>query len=381
MREIYFSETLVFYDKPYLILCKDSIGVDYICLLVTEDDTKDGFLCVQLSSSRLTKFIIGEIELRDIFVKPEMGEYFFGNSADGDLESVAIQTIGKDQIDDNWYPETGVRFSFRESTDLHVLNESKERNRAIIHCTLSPPEAAIESKISATHLSEAVNLFQSVVKHAYRRTIRDATGDLKEILTKSVNYELEIYGFSPGSFTLLMQSAEKADLVGYSYIARALEILDNLNNEIDDTKKALKIISEYSGHFATTYKNLLKYIIDNEIPLAYEWSMPERKDTSVRRIIPRDAKPLYEAIIEVEDIGVERMRIRGRFSKVDKPNRRWTLDSEEDQKRYSGISETDLAGIVIHSHRYDVICEEYLREDVFGKESTELHLISFQLID
>ena len=188
------------------------------------------------------------------------------------------------------------------------------------------------------------------------------------------NYELEVFAFSEGSFTLHMQTVAPSDLVGYSYISRAMDILDSVNYEIEDTQKALDIVSQYGGHFATAYKELLAFVVENEMPFSYEWTMPSMRDATSARIIPRHAKPLYEALQEKKDIGIEERSFIGRFTKLDEKTGAWRLVSDDDGKEYNGTSEVKLAGLTIETQKYRLRCEEKLEEDrcVTGREYTRL---------
>ena len=76
-------------------------------------------------------------------------------------------------------------------------------------------------------------------------------------------------------------------------------------------------VSQLGGHFATAYKDLLKFISDTESNLEYEWAVPEKQTTTRRRISSVQAKPLYEALIQRTDIGKEMVRLVGKLTKVE----------------------------------------------------------------
>jgi hypothetical protein len=245
-------------------------------------------------------------------------------------------------------------------------------------CTLNPPEAQHESKISVENLIEGIGLYQRVLKYAYQKallSLKRMNDVLREILIAPQNYQLEVTGVSDGSFTIHMQTVADADLLGYSNIARALEIVDAITNNIADTEKAFNIISGYSGHFATAYKDLLKFIIDKGVPFSYEWSMPQFQKGISGKIIPRQAKPLYEVLTKRTEVGIEQKKFVGKFTRLDKSGA-WKLLSEDDQQEYSGTSDLPLAGTVFLTQRYSLICEEKLFVDpITHREIPKLHLI------
>lgn len=384
MRTLSHFETLLYYDGPELFVAQDQLGGCYVCVLVDIGENIDKYLCVPISSGRLDRLIIGDIDLRSIFTSPEIQEEFEGEVIDGNLNQIIIHPLQIDEIPTEWLPEAELFLKLEEFTDNKVVQEALSKQRGIIDITLNPPEALQEPKITADHLSEAMRLFQRLMKFLYRKAIQlYKTGDkyVKESISSPSNYQLEVFGFSPGSFTLHMQTASKVDLLGNANISRALDILDSVNYEIDDPQHAVELISEYKGHFATAYKDLLNFIIETDTPFSYEWSMPSIKETRKAQITPRQAKPLYEAIIKKVDIGKEEKKLTGRFKKVDEDRGTWRLLSETDQIQYSGVSEINLAGIVIDTQKYELFCEEQLEiAEISGKESTKLHLVSFKTV-
>jgi len=381
MKALSYIETLIYYDGPELIIANDQLGIAFVCLLIEVKDDKDRYFCAPLSKGRLHQLIYGEVDLRSIFETSETREYFIGDVIGGDLNHIEVSLIDSSDIHAEWFPEPGLYISKKPVTDNKVVQESVERNRAVVHCVLNPPEASIEAKITVEHLSQAIKLFQRVIRHAYGKAMHNVQGSIKEIVTLPENYELEIFAFSPGSFTLHMQATAQADLLGFSYVSKAFDILDAVNLELDDPQHATEILAQYGGHFVTAYKDLLQFIFDNQMPFAYEWSMPERKESTKTRIIPRQVKPLLEALRERVDIGEEDRRFTGRFTKVDEKLGTWRLFSLDDQREYSGESDIQLAGLIIETQKYELLCVEKLEEERgTGKEIRRLILRSLKIV-
>lgn len=379
MRILIHFETLLYYDGPELITAHDQLGTRFLCLLIDVSDEDDTYVCIPISPGRLKNLMVGQIDLRSVFVNPETAEYFQGVVANGDLERIEAIPISLDALGNAWLPEAELFLEAMQPVDNQVIQESQERQRAVIHCTLNPPEANTESKISAEHLSQAIRLFQRVIRHAYGKALKGMQGNIKSMVSSSENFELEVFAFSPGSFTVHMQAAVPADLVGYSYVARAIDILDSVNFEIDDPVQATKVLAQYGGHFVTAYKDLLQFILETETPIAYEWSMPSKPESTRTRIIPRQVKPLLEALRERVELGEEEVRLVGRFTKVDEKLGTWRLFVSDDKKEYSGESDIQLAGLVIETKIYELSCVEKLEEERgSGKEMRRLILRSYK---
>ncbi|MFH2102588.1 MAG: DUF6575 domain-containing protein [Chloroflexota bacterium] len=372
----------MYYDNPLLIVARDQLGVDHICLLTNMDDSSDCYLCVPVSRGRLNLLRAGELDLRYIFETPETGEFYEGRAVEQDLSNIETRAISKSDVPEDWLPEAGV-FLYTHRTDNFVIQEALERQRAVIHCTLSPPESLEESKITADHLSDAVRLFQRLIRHTYDKSLRERgilRQDDRQKAEAPPNYTLEVFATSPGSFTLHMQTAAPVDMLGYANISRAMEIIDSISQDMDDQQLVVQSLSEYGGHLVTAYKDLLQFVIYTNTSFAYEWAMPSKRESTQVKIVPRLAKPLYEAIVEKIELGKEEISLTGRFTKIDKDSRKWRLVAD-DGKRYTGDSYIDLGGTTIETVRYGINCEEVLEtEPVTGRDRKKLYLISYDVL-
>ena len=74
--KVFLKDILLFYDTPQLFVARDSVGTNYLCMLVEQNSTFDNFACVQISEQKLTHFCSGNIDLRDIFIEPEIKSFF-----------------------------------------------------------------------------------------------------------------------------------------------------------------------------------------------------------------------------------------------------------------------------------------------------------------
>lgn len=379
MRKLSYCDSLVFYDVLLVYIAEDQFTTKYVCTLIEQTEAHDKYLCSPVSNSRLARLLEGSLELRQIYVDPESDEMLVVESPNGELQDLTGRSVFREQILPEWLPQSGFFLHLEKPPNIEVVREAHSRSRAVIHYRLDPPEARTETKISAENLSQATKLIQRLVKHAFRRAVRGLDKEnKKDTMTLSENYQLEVFAFSPGSFTLHMQSAASADLLGYVQISKALEIIDKVTSLATTPDETVNEVSQLGAHFATAYKDVLKFISDTESHLEYEWAVPEKQTTTKRRISSVQAKPLYEALIQRTDIGKEMVRILGKLTKVDEKLRTWRLVNEEDGQEYSGSSEIELAGLIIETQRYEFFCEERLEEERgTGKEFTRLFLLNY----
>jgi hypothetical protein len=286
------------------------------------------------------------------------------------------------RVPPDWLPDYGFFLKLDKPVAIGVLEEAVSRKRAVIQYRLDPPEARTEAKILAENLAQAIKLIQRLVKHAFRRAIRDLGKPLRETLISPENYQLEVLAFRPrGSFNVYMQSSvSSSDLFGQVEISQALEAIDRVVGLSSAPVEAVQKVAELGPHFASAYKDLVKFISDTDTSFEYKWATPDRK-TNRGEITVSQAMPLYTAISERTDIGVETVKLIGKLTKVDEKTRSWRLTSEEENKEIGGTSETDLAGLVIETQRYEFTCEERLEEEKgSGREITKLYLKSFRLL-
>lgn len=379
MRYISYREPLVFYDGLQVYVAEDQFGTKYVCTLVEQSLSFDKYLCAPVSLDRLHSLLYGNFDLREVYASPEVDELFSIDSENGNLDHLNAIAVSANQVPTNWLPQPDFFIRITPPPDIRVVEEAINRSRAIIHCELDPPEALSESKIYAEHLSQATKLIQRLIKHAFRRAIRSYNKELRERLSQEEHYKLEVFAFSPGSFAIHMQSSLPADLLGYAEIEKALEIIDRIASLANIPSATVEQVSHLGGHFASAYKDLLKFITETKTQLAYEWASPGKRTSTRHAISSLQAKPLYDALSEVISIGLEMVTLTGKLTKVDEKLRTWRLISDSDGKEYNGSSEVDLAGLVIMTERYEFCCEERLEEERgTGKEFTKLHLISYK---
>ena len=380
MRELEYSQTLVYYDGPQLLLAHDPLGVAYVCLLEELVEGKATYLCSPVSDGRLHRLLGGDVDLREIYTTPEVPEIFKGIVLEDSLSGIQIKPVSLDALDPSWLPDPGFFLEPALLPDDEVAAEARRRKRAIVNLTLRPPESWAEPKITATNLSQGVRLFQKVITQAYRKAMRTLDAKTRSVVAFTEQYELEVFAFSPGSFTVHMQAAAPADLVNYSQIARALDILDKINAVADQPEQAVNLVAQFGGHFAAAFRTLVRFVVETETPLAYQWSMPSRDDSTRRELPLRYAGPLYDALIERVELGVDVVSLKGWVDKVDVTYGTWRLLDEVTGRPYAGqsLGGVYLAGITTKTQRYEFICEERIEEDpATGRELTKLYLRSF----
>ncbi len=372
MRKLKNQKSLIYYDGLQVFLAEDQFGTRYVCTLANRSDETDIYLCTMISKQNEEDLLLGKIDLAGVYDDPEVETYFTLKSTDEMATRAKVDSILRSEIQSNWLPEKGVYFDFDAKIGSEIVAESVKRQKALINCRLNPPESMIESKIFADNLGRAASLLQKLVKYAFRYAIKDFDSKSKRSLYLDEHYLLEVYGFSPGSFTLNMQSHKDPDLFGYPEVERAFRIIDDIFDSVEDPQQTVAKLSSLGGLLAIAYRDFVKFISETESSVSYEWARPDRNQLYGKSLTHEQAGPLYEALIERQDLGVEKITFTGYLTKVDEKARTWRIVNEEDGREYSGKSDVKLTGLVIQDKIYRLECEEVIEEQKgSGKEITK----------
>lgn len=381
-RPLRHAQTLVYYDGPQLIVATDPVGTKYLCMLTEELEERDKFVCVAVSSTRLTEFKDGTLDLLQIFYNPETGELHEGDvEYSADEFSLAVEPVR--EIPEHWYPQEGFFLAPREDAET-VTAEARVRGKAVINFAFNPPEARDALQIEVQHLASGLQIFQNLLRHAYNKSIRGLNRATRELLSDKINYQMEVFGFSEGSFTVNMQSKLSTnDLLGSVNIEKALRLVDDAVAASSDLDRAMRFLRDNTGHFLTAYRSLLKFVVDNDSPLRYEWATPGFTVDKRSTMSVDVATELYDFLVRQESLTTELVTLIGVVTAIHTDNGSWTLRSEEDDLKYSGKVPPDspirLSGITVLSERYQFDCEERLQEfTATGEEKIERLLLNYK---
>lgn len=106
--KIILKDILLYYDTPQLFIARDNVGTNYLCMLVEQNQEFDIFVCIQMSKEKLTHFSTGHIDLRNVYLEPEIRVYYQVNIANYQSGCYEIVPLEYESIPDQWLPESGV---------------------------------------------------------------------------------------------------------------------------------------------------------------------------------------------------------------------------------------------------------------------------------
>lgn len=369
-------QTLVFYDSPELFLAKDIVGAHYLCLRIKPQGDDFGFLATQLSSDRIAALIAGEVDLREVFLKPEI-ESWWAVSYNSDVDRyVCNRRIEK--VTDDLLPSPGFYIDFGDAFDEVLMSESAQYHNTVIHLTLKDSED--QPSIDLIALAEIAKGFQTTLKNLGKK-LKALKKIEKELITPSA-FNLKAVAVSSGSFRLHLRSEGAVDLLSKNVLDHVLHRFDDMVIKDSTNEDVINAVRPYSGHSVSAYKGLLGKLVKYGVSLNYSWSSPGEERIFKKEIGISYAKHIKEVLETKKDLGVEIVTFVGPLSNIG--DDAWAVNNINDGKVYSGKTSThkQLTGVSYNSTHYELVCEEHTEEnDVSGKESTTYTLQTFRPID
>jgi len=373
MRDIQLLHTLLEYDYPQVFVARDAIGVRYVCMVVDEGECGPVFLCVPVSAQRCIDLLNGKLDLREIYEKPELFEFY--HAAPDDLtQAFNIENAQFNETPQEWLPEPGLVFKYTDE----VLIKAQELNTTVAFASLAVPEASQEARIRSRKLSEFLAIYQGALRNLARAA---AKFNGKAIAKGEEPYETDVFGFCPGSFTVQVRSAESCDMLGENKaLISAFTKLNEFLSLADNPDDAVAFLLDIKGHAASSLISLLSFISENDCPFANTWSTPGMHSSSRSRIRVASAQNVIQRCLLREDIGVEELELTGVVDSAKVSTRTWRIDVGS--VAYSGGvkegSSLNLAGITVGS-RYTFYCEEKIEiVQGTGREVKVISLVRFE---
>lgn len=366
-----------FYDVPHIFSASDAVGCHYLCELVDQTDNALKYVCCPISHGRLKAFRLGEIDLRSIYINPEINDFYECYIGSFDDKHFELIYISSKELSPDYLPDSGFYLSKARTENVKIVEAAKAANKPIFQVTLNPPESKDGSVIYAERLSSFLPAFNSLIKHSYRKVCKQIPRNL-DSLRYEVAHRLKIFEFAKGSFTIFFEPSDIGDFFGSCSSEVSFAKIDELACVLEHPEKSIEVLKRNKGHLVNAYIKVLEFIANNETSVEYAWASPTSPPKG-NKLLHRFALPLLETLKNYEDISTEIIELTGKVIKADTKNCTWTIVNEEDQKEYSGKiisgSAITLEGIIISTQRYKFVCEETIEiVSSTGKEKSSYKL-------
>lgn len=383
MKDISFTNVLLYCDGPQIIEAQDDIGGSYIALLVDDIDGFDRYLICGIHPRKLRDFRVGNADLRSILVDSSTSEWGLVTVTDNAHDLPMSPEARSGPIDAAFLPDEGFFLHETYAIADEALVKAHERNNLVLEVYVEPPESASEHRIHSETLAGLLINIQTLIKHSYRRVVRDLPSELRASLGMQDGYRMDV--FVPavaGSFGIWLESSDShvalgnTDLFSESPLHKALDIVDKFVSHRDDASETIKLARTYKGHLSGSYLRLLKFLKDSNSGLEYRWATPLSSTSKSGSLSIDRVVVLLAALSGVSDLGTEEVELRGTVDKADSTGKSWRI--RDASTIYSGSVKDDgpdLEGIVI-GERYLFKCLEKIEAiEGTGKEQRSLFLI------
>lgn len=358
IKKLKIMQILVYYDIPEIFIATDEVGTKFICLLVDDRDHSFVYISTAISSKKLSNFINGLVDLRELFEYPETSHFYSFNRLTEIIEAIAFNSI---VLPSEYLPDAGFLYKKALQNDNLILNEALEKNNAIVHLAIS--DINDNYSIDTDDFGDIVKLYQIIIENAYKKEITKKSNKNKKEFIIPQNYKLRAFASSQSSFNLHMFSTSQVDLFGNSLIELALLKFEELLQDFDSDDLYIETLRTIKGHTISSFKKLIKKLIDSEIKIKHKWYSLGQENVHTSIVDKTKAIRIYEILNLTEELAEERKSFEGYFVQVDVKKGTWRIHNILDQKEFNGEAKSYLLqGVTVRTEIYKIECIEIIEE-------------------
>ncbi len=363
------EKVLLYYDGPELFVGRDAVDTRYLCMRVEYTPNTLEYISASISKNKLSNFLSGQLDLREFFLHPEKGGWFFLRYEGSEIVATKWEAP---ELPEDFLPETG--FTYEPSTiDPGIAKEVIDSNKAIVHVSVADALNGVANSVELEGLGDVMKIYSKLLDRTYRKSIQLSSLEKyeKKLFLDPSNSKVRAFASSIGSFKIHLYSTASVDLFGKSPIEYGLKKLEEILGDYESESQYISVLRTVKGHTITSLKNLMRVLIDRQIIITHDWSTPNNISTKKISISKPKAERIYRIITMSEELTQEERIFRGIFSRVDDKSGSWRIINEEDGKEYSGNSDPlQLAGIIIRQQLYTLVCEEIIEENTIDEKET-----------
>ena len=333
------TEILEYYEVPQLFIAMDAIGTSYLCLTY-DVDAKGVLKCLSadISKDRLNDFITGHLDLRSIFLEPELFVY------DVEVKGEEVEAKKRDEdLEDTMLPDEGYFLNFAQRENYEMICASREERRTIIRLAFN--HETNNHTLPVDVMTKSLHDFQAIISKAYHKLYKNV----------DENYaNLNVRAAIAASFDLEFVSNEETDLLGGSKIADTLGMIQPLFSDNDDDVADCLV---FFKNAQSNYKSLVKTLSENSVSFKCKWvdSSLELKvsecPVSTNRMIG-----LYSLASSLEQMEDTTETFEGYFFMANTRSGDWKIKTNVGSRPKSGkcYERSLLNGIILYDQMYRV---------------------------
>ena len=378
MKPISFRDTLVYHDGVEVFGAQDSIGGNYIGVMIESQSDRDQYLVAGVNPNRLNEFRAGDIDLKSLLLDTPDDQWYV-TWTKGDFSRPLELTVGEGSICDSGYlPNDGFVLCETPRDDQPLLR-AREENNLVFELRATPPETWNRHRIRMNTLGSLLLQMQMVLRHAYSNALKDVGSRARRRIDTTDGHLLDVVvPAAPGSFQIILEAVRRPDLLGFAELERGLQRMDDVFESASNPETARQGLRAYKGHLAGSYIKLMRFLADNESGLQYGWASPMSEATKYSGVSKTVARGLAESLAEDTSLGREDVELRGALERVNFGAGTWGLNTADGMKVGSVMEGgPNLSGLIIRKP-YVFECEEVVDLDATGREVRTLYLKRIQ---
>ena len=374
MKTIQPTQTLAYYDGVEVFAALDSIGGHYVGMIVDRTGEVDHYLVTGVPPERLRLFRSGILDLRTLFLEAPGGEWFM-TRADGEPgQPLVLQPQTGSLLATDFLPDEGYLLEDVLVDDL-ALQQARERGNIVFEFSAEPPETAIGHRMRMTTLAGLLTRLQMVVRHAYRKAVRDLPVQVrKEIDTTDAHVMDVVVPASAGSYRVVLEAAKPPDMFGSGELIRGLRRVDEVFASAENPDEAKELLQVHRGHLAGSYIGLIQFLADHRTGLRYGWADPGFLEVGHGGVSEVVARQLAESLSGVTSLATETVTLVGDFVRVNLETGDWGLLTEEGRRVGKLKDDSPSLDGLTTRNRYFFSCIEDVEVDAAGSEKHTLYL-------
>ena len=360
--EIHYTRTLDFYDGILVFEAKDPTGGTYVASHLEPVPGGDRYLLVGCRPEDLRMFRHGAKDLRSLIMESARYGWYLADLSDIHKPlKVGEEVSGV--IPDEYLPRDGYQFAEFE-VDHETTRKARDRDNVVIQVSIEPPEATQEYRVSSNTLAGLLTRVENLTRQAAEQVAaEDRDGRVRRNPGR-----LEVVDVSPGSIKVTLQEVGGLYADRESLLAKALERLDDLFNDLDRPDLTEDALSKHDPKVANAYIRLMRFLRTKRTGFSYTWATPDSRSPSHRGVSLDRARRTASELKEIpdrtdDDMPVDEIVLEGVLEMADEPGNQWRLRDSEQSVREGTVRKggPSLSNLVI-DRRYRFVCGKEMQE-------------------
>ena len=365
------GETFIFYDGPRVFSCKSLTDQWYIAALVEEGTSRDLWLYVPVSSSRLAMIRSGGLPLRAAFTHPENSLFLVTISHDESMPDTA-EPIEPEALDEFQLPDEAFRLELPTHTlslaenPLDIQRKAAQEGRTRLRLRLNLPTRTRTEAPTRT-VGHLLTLTQNVYDNIGAALLYTNSPQKGQLPTEATQETAsEVLYISAASFVIEIGAARGYDLFGDSVFSRVSRKIFDLFDDSTDRQQLVDSLVALRPRAAKSFRNFVRGLASSEgnitIAAAGEDFPYMQRELPLQRL--QNLVGLLNVIIHEE---VTEIRGLMKLYSLNTDRMTFGLRDEREDRTYEGKVDERAALQVAHATLSDLYAVVILSHDVYDE--------------